>query len=164
MLMVAFLSFIDGLALALQTINAGSSANGVEIANPGDKGRAIEFSIICGDLTGVTVLKIVVEGKRSDTDAWETVQDNAGNDLQFTAAETIAGGDLDNGMLRGTVPIIRLPGDPLNKPYYYKSYRLAVETVTGANITIAAIYRIVDLFKEAATDTDDLVHKVLPAG
>lgn len=165
MLMEQYLSFRDGLALALQAIIATGTANGADIVAPGCDGRSLEITLIAGDLTGVTVLTIVIQGKRSDTAAYETIQDNTGSDLAFTASKTIAGGQLDDGILRGTIPMVRLPGDPLNKDYTYTDYRVAVTVVTGATVNIAASYRVVDLFKEPySPDLDDLVAKVLPAG
>lgn len=130
-----------GVAIVPQTVNAAATLEGTVIENPHLMGQTLEFRIIAGSLNSVTVLTIRPMGRRADDGNWERIgtqhdPDGDTTELQFDAADTIDGEALENGSLRGTLPISRLR---------YDAYRLDVDVVTGANVTLGAVYNIFDL-------------------
>lgn len=147
---------ISGVAILPQAMTAGQAYDGATITKPHLKGRLLQFIVMSGALTSVSALKIKVQGMTAAGD-WEDVQSDTAHgtavDLQFDAAETLDDADLENGVLMGHVPIDRLP---------YESYRLVVETLTGGNAVIGAVYLIKDLFDHPSPQKDQLFFKATP--
>lgn len=147
---------VTGVALIPQTINAAATANGATIVAPGRKGRQLTFILAAGVLTGLTVLTVKVQYNKNDGNGWLVLKQNDGTtDVSFPNASVIAASGLDSGSVIGTIPIDRAKdGD----------YRLAVTTVTGANIQLAATYVISEVFNSPTAQVDQLLQLIIPTG
>jgi hypothetical protein len=127
--------FRGGLALRPTSIAAAATATGPVIERPSDYGKSLAIRIVVSDHSGVTALVIGVDGRDKEGN-WVAVKGLDGNNLAFD--DTLSGGSLDvNGTAKGTLAVDRLP---------YTAYRLAVRTVTGATVLLAATYEILDIF------------------
>ena len=141
------------IALIPQTVTDGGSAFSSTILRPDRDGHVMVVRVLGGDLTGVTLLAITIQG-RNDNGAFEDVLDKDGDPLVFTAAKTIAGGDLDSGQIQGVVPIARLA---------FEDYRFKFEPV-GADALLAANVSIGNLYSRPSDTDDDLILKVFDPG
>lgn len=148
---------LHGCAIHPQAATAGTPILGSRIISPGTIARKIGFTVMCGTLTGVTVLTIKVQYSQDGGTTWsDLLQSDGTTPMSFTASKTIAGSGLDNGVISGSLELSRSN---------HGDYRLAMTTLTGGNTTIAAAYTLFDSPRKPIQDpvTDDLLAKQLIA-
>jgi len=144
-----------GIALPTQSIS-NTTVNGSEIKEPWTLGRQLVLTLVGGAIaTGGTNACTIQGLKRSDGTTWEALKEKDGTtDLKFTAAKLQDAAALENGIVRGCIPLARV------KAGTYKSIRVSF-AVTGAFATlVGASYEIVDLFELDQAATDDLFAKL----
>jgi len=143
-----------GIALPTQSIS-NTTVNGSEIKEPWTLGRQLVLTLVGGAIAAGGTNACTVQGlKRSDGTTWEALLDKAGASLIFTASKLQDTAQLENGIVRGCIPLDRV------KAGTYKSIRVSF-AVTGAFATlVGASYEIVDLFELDQAATDDLFGKL----
>lgn len=139
-----------------QTIAGAATVNGADIPLPWRIGRQITFILAGGDIPGtITAATFKVQGKLISTGSYEDVKDAGGtNNLVFTAAKTIDAGELDSGVLMGTIPFTDINFEN------YSAIRLVCTTTGTGNYLISAVGIISDLFTFPGSKSDDLFAKV----
>lgn len=133
-----------------------TTVTGATVSAPSDFGRFLQF-IFCwvAALASGQTLVFTFQGQRDDTDAWETIQDKDGNDLEITVDEN----ETDT-FLKATLPIYRLGERPTSSEVGYKAYRVQVTENGVASILVAGIASIMDLYEHPgqADAVADLLH------
>jgi hypothetical protein len=130
------------------------------IKDPHKYGEQLAILLNCPILTGVTGFNARLEGSNDAGVTWSPVKQNDGvTDLAFTGAKFLAGGAYANNVAVGT--IIPTRGK-------YKWYRLGNITVTGAALTISAVYVITPVREmdpvKFPLRVDEFLNKFLPTG
>jgi len=144
-----------GIALATQSIS-NTTVNGAAILEPWSIGRQLVITLVGGAIAAGGTNACTVQGlKRSDGTTWEALKQKDGTtDLIFTASKLQDTAQLENGVVRGCIPLDRVKGS------VYKSIRISF-AVTGAFATlVGASYEIVDLHEMDEVATDDLFSKL----
>jgi hypothetical protein len=163
-------SVIPGVALAPVAVGT-AGALGLAIVNPWREGRLLNIFLMAGVLHASDVFTVTVQARRIGTSTWDPVKINGGvGNLTFTVAETSKGGDVEGGVLLGTINLARLKsGAAGNLPpvssvqYEYDALRLAFANSNNTSPgVIGACYIISDLFSVPSETTDDLFFKQLP--
>jgi len=144
-----------GIALAAQSIS-NTTVNGAAIVEPWAIGRQLVLTLVGGAIAAGGTNVCTIQGlKRSDGTTWEALKQKDGTtDLTFTSTKINDTQQLENGIVRGCIPLDRV------KAGTYKSIRVSF-AVTGAFATlVGASYEIVDLFELDQAATDDLFGKL----
>lgn len=153
-----FAAVLAGIAVIPKDYN-GSSTAGATISEPWKLGRQITFVAIGGAHASSATMTCKVQGlKRSDGTTWEALKESDGTtDLAFTASKLADAGEIENGVILGTIPLSKIDGD------VYKAIRLAPVGSAHAQI-FGASYFITDLIRHPSTQTDDIWDKISGLG
>lgn len=155
-------------ALAPIVVDDAPVIEGATILNAHKVGRQLSFILAAGAMAATDALAIEVEGSLDGGTTWENVKDKDGNDLVFTLSKVSDGGQLEDGVLIGTIPLDRankrdLTNDSVRDTPFYDAYRITAVNAVAQDVLLSAVAVISDLFERASVEVDDLLLKVLPA-
>ncbi len=125
-----------------QPVSAGTVTSAA-VSAPYNFGRFMQFIFTWFATLGAgQTLVFTFQGQRDDNDAWETIVDKDGNDLEVTIDQN----DTDT-FLKATLPIYRLGEPATSSEVGYKAYRVQVTENSVASIDVAGTAQILDLYE-----------------
>lgn len=153
-----FQKVVVGLALVPLARGSGVAGTGATISEPWKIGRQISFLLIGGAQgTAATATCVVQIQKRSDS-SWESMLDEAGNALTFTASKLADTAEIENGTILGTIDLSKVSATTHNAMRI-----LYTRGAQAVNTDFGAAYIISDLYKTPSSQTDDLFSKTIPS-
>lgn len=128
-----------------------TTVDGSAINEPWKIGHQMAL-IASAAIPGASTLTIKLQGKKRSDGTWVDIVDKAASPatVKFTQAKIDDGGQVDGGVLLGTVPLDKLDSTT------YSDLRVRAINGTASAVVLTVIALIVDLYSHPGSEVDDL--------